>query len=76
MSSILYFKRSPETFEVLSSNNGMKNFTDRKVPVRRAIAIMAKNNIQIYEDEAAVILDLLYRISKTYNLDKIKKSAT
>ncbi|CAM4248838.1 hypothetical protein SAMN06265348_10711 [Pedobacter westerhofensis] len=54
----------------------MKNFTDRKVPVRRAIAIMAKNNIQIYEDEAAVILDLLYRISKTYNLDKIKKSAT
>jgi len=76
LSSILSFKRSPETFEALSSNNGMKNFTDRKVPVRRAIAVMAKNNLQINEDEAAVILDLLYRMAKTYSLDKIKKSAT
>lgn len=43
----------------------MKNFTDRKVPVRRAIAVMAKESMQINE-AAALILDLLCRIAKNY----------
>jgi len=33
----------------------------------KAIAILAKNNIQVDEDEAAVILKFLYHVAKTYN---------
>lgn len=74
LTSILSFKKSPETFEAPILNNGLKNFTERKVLVRRAIAVMAKNNIQINEDEAVVILDLLYRIAKTYNMVILRRA--
>jgi hypothetical protein len=50
------------------------SFIDRKVSVNRAIAILAKNDIEIGDEEAAVILDFLYLISKNHNKLKEEKS--
>lgn len=41
-------------------------FIDRKVSIKRAIAILAKKGIQVDNDEATVILDFLYLMSKNY----------
>ncbi|MGJ1312231.1 MULTISPECIES: hypothetical protein [Sphingobacterium] len=46
------------------------NFIDRKVSDKRAIAILAKNGIQVNEEEASVILDFLYLVAKNYNKPK------
>lgn len=43
------------------------NFRDKKVSVKRAITILAKSNIEVNEDEAALILNFLYYIATTYN---------
>jgi hypothetical protein len=40
---------------------------EKKISVYKAITILAKNNIQVDEDEAAVILNFLYHIAKTYS---------
>lgn len=40
------------------------NFTDKKISVGRAIAILAKNGIKIDDDEARVIVDFLYLMAK------------
>ncbi|NML71515.1 PTS sugar transporter subunit IIBC [Chryseobacterium sp. RP-3-3] len=50
------------------------NFNDKKVSVERAIAILAKNGIQVDDAEVAVILDFLYLMSKNYNKPKDKAS--
>ncbi len=42
------------------------NFIDKKVSVNRAIAILAKNGIQVDDEETAVILDFLYLMAKNY----------
>lgn len=55
------------TFEGLSFNTELKSFTEKKVPVKLAIATMAKNNIKISETYAVIILDFLYRMAKTYD---------
>jgi len=34
---------------------------------------MAKNSVEINENDARIILDFLYRIAKTYNFEKTKK---
>lgn len=43
------------------------NFIDKKVSDKRAIPILAKNGIQVTEEEASVILDFLYLVAKSYN---------
>lgn len=40
------------------------NFIDKKVSVGGAIAILAKNGIEVDDEEAAVILDFLYLMAK------------
>ncbi len=45
------------------------NFTDKKVSIRRAIAILAKNGIQVEDDEATVIVDFLYLMAKNHKKD-------
>ena len=40
----------------------------------KAIVILAKNNIQVDEDEAAVILNFLYHVAKTYSNAKTIKT--
>jgi hypothetical protein len=41
-------------------------FQEKKVSVKSAITILAKNKIEVNANEAIVILDLLYLIAKTY----------
>ncbi|AXP79716.1 hypothetical protein CJ739_619 [Mariniflexile rhizosphaerae] len=45
-------------------------FTDKKVSIKKAIIALAKNDIEINDTEAAVILDFLYFMSKNYNKPK------
>lgn len=52
------------------------NFIDRKVSVNKAIAILAKNGIQVADEEATVILDLLYLIAKNYKRPQEKNAET
>lgn len=49
------------------------NFTDKKVSVRRAIAILAKNGIEVDDDEATVIVDFLYLMAKNHKKDGKEK---
>lgn len=51
------------------------NFIDKKVSIKRAITTLAKNNIEVDDDEATVILDFLYLISKNYNKPEEDKNA-
>ncbi len=44
-----------------------KGFIDRKVSIKQAINILAKNNIEVDEDEAAIILKFLYLVAKLYD---------
>ncbi|RZJ71552.1 MAG: PTS sugar transporter subunit IIBC [Flavobacterium sp.] len=39
------------------------NFIDRRISVNRAIAMLAKNGMEVNDGEAAIILDFLYLIS-------------
>jgi hypothetical protein len=43
------------------------NFIERKVSVKRAISVLAKNGTEVDDSEASVILDFLYLIAKNYN---------
>ncbi|WP_130736794.1 PTS sugar transporter subunit IIBC [Flavobacterium sp. J27] len=45
-------------------------FIDKKVSIKHAITALAKNGIVINDNEAAVILDFLYFMSKNYNKPK------
>lgn len=49
------------------------NFTDKKVSVRRAITILAKNGIEVVDDEANVIVDFLYLVGKNHTKEKVEK---
>ena len=49
------------------------NFTDKKVSVRRAITILAKNGIEVDDDEAMVIVDFLYLMAKNHTKEKVEK---
>ena len=49
------------------------NFTDKKVSVRRAITILAKNGVEVDDDEAMVIVDFLYLMAKNHTKEKVEK---
>ena len=49
------------------------NFTGKKVSVRRAITILAKNGIEVDDDEANVIVDFLYLMAKNHTKEKVEK---
>lgn len=51
------------------------NFIDRRISVNRAVAMLAKNGIEVDDGEAAVILDFLYLISKNRNKPEEAKDA-
>jgi hypothetical protein len=40
------------------------NFIERKISVNKAISLLAKNNAEVNEKEADIILDFLYLIAK------------
>ena len=49
------------------------NFIEKNISVEKAIAILSKCGIQINEDEAKIILELLYLVSKNYDKPREKK---
>jgi len=51
------------------------NFIDRNISVEQAIIILAKNGVQVNENEAKNILELLYLVAANYNKSKEKKSS-
>lgn len=51
------------------------NFTDKKVSVKRAMMILAKNNIEVDEEEATVILDFLYLMAKNHKKHREEKAS-
>lgn len=53
--------------------SGSSSFTDRKISLKRAISLLAKNNIEVSDSEAAVILDFLYLIARNFNKQKAPK---
>lgn len=51
------------------------NFIERKISVKRAISILAKNGVAVDEREADIILDFLYLIAKNYGKnEKVENS--
>ena len=50
------------------------NFTDKKVSVRGAITILAKNGVEVDDEEAMVIMDFLYLIAKNHTKEKVEKT--
>lgn len=51
------------------------NFTDKKVSIKQAMEILAHHGIHLDEDEADVILDFLYLMSKNYKETKDDENA-
>lgn len=49
------------------------NFIEKNVSVEKAVAILSKNGIQVNENEAKIILELLYLVSKNYDKPREKK---
>lgn len=49
------------------------NFIDKKVSNKGTIEILAKKGIQVDDDEATVILDFLYLMSKNYKKTRQEK---
>ena len=49
------------------------NFTDKRVSVKRAITILAKNGIEVDDYEATVIVDFLYLMAKNHTKEKVEK---
>ena len=49
------------------------NFIDKKVFVRRAITILAKNGIEVDDDEPNVIVDFRYLMTKNHTKEKVEK---
>lgn len=64
LSKIIVLKSNLIMNEIIDT---ITNFRDKKVSVKRAITILAKSNIEVNEDEAALILNFLYHIATTYN---------
>ncbi len=57
-----------------SSVRNPTHFTDRRISTERAIAILAKNDIQVNHKEAALILDFFYHIAQCYRKGETCKS--
>ena len=49
------------------------NFTVRNISLKRAVEILAKNNIEVNASETAIILDFLYHIAQNYNKHEAQK---
>lgn len=66
----------PQTFHAPSSNTGLKTFAEKKVSIKHTISIMENNKVRINENDAAVVLDFLYCMAKTYHFDIKKQNRT
>jgi hypothetical protein len=51
-------------------------FTVRNISLKRAVQILAKNNIEINDSEAAIILHFLYHLPRTNKHEAYNKIET
>lgn len=51
------------------------DFIDRKVSSRKAIGLLARNGIEVNDEEAVVILNFLYLMAKIHNRKMVLKDA-
>lgn len=51
------------------------NYIDRTVSVEQAIIILSKNGVQVNDNEAKIILELLYLVAKNCNKSEVRKSS-
>ena len=60
------FKKPIQTAQLIEKGLIMSNqhFKDRNVSIKKAVYILAQNNIDVDEDEATIILDFLYLVAK------------
>lgn len=49
------------------------SFINKNISIEQGIALLAKNGIQVDQDEMTIILDFLYLIAKNYKKPKIEK---
>jgi hypothetical protein len=47
-----------------------KNFSTRKVSVDQAVKLLRRNGVRVNKESVEIILDFLYCIAKTYNMQK------
>lgn len=57
----------------MKSPNHIANFVERKITVEKAISILGRNGIKIDDLEASVILDMLYHLASSFDMDYIDK---
>jgi hypothetical protein len=58
------------TNNILSDNT---NFTFRNISLKQTVEVLAKNNIEVNDSEAAIILDFLYHIAQNHNRHEANK---
>ncbi len=80
LSKVLSFKKryANETIDLISVKPDVfpsnQHFKDRRVSVKKVVATLAQNNINVDEDDAAIILDFLYLIAKFARQSDAKQS--
>ncbi|MFS2188916.1 recombinase family protein [Mucilaginibacter sp. Mucisp84] len=76
LSKILIQKES-KYFQIKETIYTPRNFKDKGVSIKRAVAILAKNEIEVDDEEASTILNFLYQIATAYNsLDDSESAST
>ena len=53
--------------------SGSSSFVDREIPLKHTISILAKNKIEVNDNEAGIILDFLSLVARNGNQQKIHK---
>ncbi len=56
-----------------NTHSDNSNFTVRNISLKRAVEILAKNNIEVSDCEATIILNFLYHIAQNHNKQKAYK---
>jgi hypothetical protein len=49
------------------------NFTAKNISLKRAVEILAKNDIEVNDRETAIILDFLYHMAQNHNKHEAHK---
>ncbi|TSJ44439.1 hypothetical protein FO440_09745 [Mucilaginibacter corticis] len=55
----------------------ISHYREKRVSLKQAVSVLARNNVEVTEDEASVILDFLYQIATAYyNLKSVETIKT
>jgi DNA invertase Pin-like site-specific DNA recombinase len=68
--------KSNSSFEITDTECRLTNHCDRKISIKQAIALLARNSIFTSETEVVIILEFLYAVAKTYSFHYSKSDIT